>query len=317
MYLLQASTQDPGASAEAWLLGGLSLVGAGIFAWARKRKEGLDQPTLWYALLPIPLFALFTWGVVALFSSPAIALQAYDFLALQIIALGLGIAHVIFFYKEVGGWRALDWPVRTRSWSWPHFGFTAVLVLSGCIGVLVAGLIPFMHVERSWQYFPALLTFLVPFIWVKALDSYLDIPVAVYRPWFYTLEYFNYETHPKFPKATINIVLDEENTGNVEDVPFDPNKPFENLYRWVLHTYLQDQPDTYSTERDGTNYVWGWHFHRQRSSWFRWNKRIDPKRTLKQNRLRNGDTIIALRDPKLEVLEVVRSQQRGPKNPEA
>lgn len=305
MYLLNTGTS---INAEGLLLGALSATGAVVFAWAKKRKEGLDQPTLFYALLPVPLFAVASWFACAVFGSERFPLKAFDFIALQFIALGLGIAHVIFFYRAVGGWRALDWPVRSRDWSWRHFGFTGLLVLAAMVGIMVACLFDFTGVEKGWNYFPALFTFLVPFIWVKAFDSYLDIPVAVYRPWFPVMDYFTYEPAKEFPKATVRLVFDAETSGRFEDVPFDPNKPVEVVYRWVLHTYLQEEPDTYYTEREGTTYVWGWHFHRQRTSWFRWNRRIDPAKSFKKSRLRAGDTIIALREPEPEPLVTVRQE---------
>jgi|GEM_PF-2559100 len=293
------------------LLVSLAATGAAGLVIVRKR---IDQPTLLYLLAPIPLFALFTWLAVVVFDPDGDSLKAFDFLALQIVALGLGIAHVIFFYREVAGWRALDWPVRSSVWSWQHFGFACLLLFAGCIGVMLADVLQFTNVENGWNYFLALLTFLVPFIWVKALDQYMTIPQAVYRPWYPTLDYFTYEPHEKFPKATIHIVLDDVEA-DIADVPFDPNKPFEQVYRWVLHTYLQDQPDTYYVEKDHEVNVWGWHFHRARTGWFRWNKRIDPQRTFRKGRLRNGDIIIALRDPQLEHIDVVRAEAQKRQDP--
>ena len=309
MLLLAAST-DHRSSTDAWWLGFLVAIGAGVFVWAKKRNEGIDQPSLIYALVPIPYFAFFTWMAVILWSGEAKSSSAFDFLMLQIVALILGIAHVVMFYREVAGWRALSWPKRTRDWSWPHFGYTLLLMLSGMVGIMVADVLPFTGVDEGWDYFTALLTFLVPFLWVKAFDVYLAIPVAEYRPWYPTLEFFNYEPHEKFPKVTVRVFFEERNSGRIEHVPFDPNKPFEHVYRWVLHIYLQDQPETYYSERDNATYVWGWHFHRERTSWLRWNKRIDPERSFLQGKLRDGDTVIALRDPKLEHLETVREEMR-------
>ncbi len=312
MLLLQ-DISSPETPAEYWWLGALAAMGTAVFTWFRKRGEGVDQATMLYALVPIPFFALCAWAATAIGKASSDPLMAYDFLALQLFALLAGIAHAVLFHREVAGWRALLWPERTRRWSWSHFWFTILLLLSAMIGIMLASVLPFTGVVKGWQLFPALLTFLVPFLWVKAFDLYIGIPVAVYRPWYPTLEYHNYEWSPKFPKATLRLVFDDDRELVVENVPFDREFPFESMFQWVLHADLQDEPDTYYAEQGNATYVWGWHFHRQRTSWFRWNRRIDPLRTFCQSRIRNGDTIIALRDPKQEHLDVVHSALRKPR----
>lgn len=298
-----ASVHDP----KGMVLG--IMAGAAAVGLAAGRKR-LDQSTLIYVLLPVPLFLLLSWLAILVFDPTGARTDALDFLALQVASLLLGIVHVRLFYHELSGWRALHWPVQGRNWSWMHFGFTLLLMFMGCIGIMIADVLT-VDVERGWNYFPALLCFLVPFLWVKAYAQYTGIPQALYTPWYPAMDYFTYEPHPKFPKVNLRLVFGADMEGEVPEVPFDRYKRFDYVYRWVLHTHLHDQPDTYYTEKDDRVQVWGWHFHRQRTSWFRWNRRIDPARTFKQNRLRDGDTVIALRDPKMEFLDVIRTQRAG------
>ena len=305
MLLLQVAPNTPTADhAGAYVLGGLTVFGALVIAWMKQRAEGIDKPSLLYALVPVPVFALVTWLAISMRGD---WLDAIDFLILQIAAFLLGILHCVLFYREVGGWRALAWPKRERPWSWPQFWFTMALVLCAMIGIMVVdflgGLPPLSH---GWNYFPALFTFLVPFLWIKAYDAYLNIPVAEFTPWYPPLDLFTYEQHEKFPKVTVKLMMEEDKTGRIDSVPFDPNVRFELVYRWILHTYLNTEPEMYYSERDGRTFVWGWHFHRQHRSWLRWRRRIDPALTVTRCRLKDGDVVIAMRDPRQEPLESVR-----------
>lgn len=60
-----------------------------------------------------------------------------DYLAIQVLALLVGIAHAWLFYNEAFGIRVLTWPQRSSTWSWKHFGFTFMLMLSAIAGILL------------------------------------------------------------------------------------------------------------------------------------------------------------------------------------
>lgn len=296
---------DATSNAGTWFLGGIAAVGAVVFAAVKKKGEAVDKASLFYLLAPVPLFALVTWLAFGLFETGA---DAWDFLFIQVCGLLIGSVHCWLFYGSVGGRRVLTWPQRTEAWSWRHFGFTLLLLLSGIAGLLVVGALA-EEMRSVWNNWPALLTLLMPFVTLKAYDMYMGIPTAVYRPWYPVLdELFTYEPHEDLPKVNIKVVLGEDRSGGLENVPFDPNVKLERVYRWILHTHLRDEQELYHSERDGVTYVWGWHFHRQKSGWFRWQRRLDPTRTVQQCKLRNGDTVLAVRDPSLAPLDTVRQE---------
>ncbi|MBK9538042.1 MAG: hypothetical protein IPO12_04745 [Flavobacteriales bacterium] len=300
-------TTNPPTDLSAWFLGAFAALGVGIVAFLKKKGRAVDQPSLLYALVPAPYFAIIGYLVHwFLGKNPS----AIDFLLMQVAALMLGIAHVLLFYPRAGRAPILAWPVRDRAWDWKHFWFTLLLVLAGVSGLLVAQILPHGGNEpwRVVRYIPALLTFLVPFLWIKAFDAWAVIPVPVYRPWFPILDdLFIYEPDERLPKVNVRVVFEEGKAARIKEVPFDPNVRVERVYRWILHTYFAQEPDTYYREDTGRTFVWGWHFHRQKRG-LRPGRRLDPMRTVHQTGLRAGDTLIVVRDTVLEPLEAVREE---------
>lgn len=117
--------------------------------------------------------------------------------------------------------------------------------------------------QSAWNYWLATITMLVPFLTVKAYDMYIGIPVAVYTPWYPLLdELFTYEPHPQFPKVKVQIDLDGQ-SGRDGERALRAQCALGTRVPLVLHNYLRTEQELYYTERDGVNYVWGWHFHRQ------------------------------------------------------
>ncbi|MBK6341870.1 MAG: hypothetical protein IPF41_04580 [Flavobacteriales bacterium] len=302
--LLQA-TADSVPNAGVWVLGVLAAAAAAVFMAVKKKGEAVDRASIIYLFVPVPLFALAGWLAHRWWGA---GLDAWDYLAIQVLALLVGIAHARLLYHEVFGLRVLTWPERSSAWSWKQFGFTFMLMLSAIAGILLLGVID-VSLQPAWSYWLATITMLVPFLTVKAYDMYMGIPAAVYTPWYPLLdELFTYEPHPQFPKVKVQIDLGDGRSGETENVPFDPNVRLERVYRWILHNYLRSEQELYYTERDGVNYVWGWHFHRQRRGLLRWQRRLDPKDTVRKCRLKHGDTLVAVRVESLVPLDAVREQ---------
>lgn len=302
--LLQATT-DAAPNAGAWVLAGIAALAGALFMALKKKGEALDKPSIIYLLVPVPLFALISWAACHFWGK---GIEAWDFLTIQLWSLIIGVAHAWLMYREVAGWRALAWVKHDSAWSWKHFGFTVLLMLAAITGLMLPGIIS-AELRATWSYWPATFTLLVPFLTVKAYDMYMGIPAAYYLPWYPMLdELFTYEPHPDFPKVNVRIVLANSRSGLMENISFDPNVRLERVYRWILHNHLRNEQELYYSEREGVNYVWGWHFHRQRRGWFRWQRRLDPKKTVKQCRLRAGDTLLAVRVEHLVPLDEVREQ---------
>ncbi|MBK7086155.1 MAG: hypothetical protein IPH53_16415, partial [Flavobacteriales bacterium] len=108
---------------------------------------------------------------------------------MQVAAFILRVAHVLLFYPREA--RApLCMAGEGTGWDWKHFGSRCFSCLR--VSAVTIVLVPLPHGgNEPWRvvrYIPALLTFLVPFLWIKAFDAWAVIPVPVYRPWFPILD---------------------------------------------------------------------------------------------------------------------------------
>ena len=169
-------------------------------------------------------------------------------------------------------------------------------------------------VDLSSDYWDIPLVYLLPFLIFKMSDYSSQIPYRlVENPWVFPLEAENPETWPWRDLMQVNFeikrsLLDEYNIFSWSARPWieSPKEvSLGKIFRLAMQerrqrkdlSSIQDMGDEY----DGTpRFCWIFSFKRiwyNPATWFRQPRFVNPDLSLKQNKIRKGDIIVARRIP--------------------
>lgn len=240
---------------------------------------------------------LYVFTFILIFSiSPVIGYSnfipyALDFfIVLQVMFLFWGVIHTVSIY------RYFDWTRRKNIF--PELGFTLFIILIGSIPLLLS----LKYLREDGLHFAmlgVLLCFLIPFFVFQTFEYAISIPLANRKAWYF----FNDEkwVAPKFTESSETLFLNIEANKKENDKTMgsfvartDERMPFGLLYYHFLNDYNEKNPSDKIHYMNKKNKIYGWVFY-VRPRWFNFIRYIDPEKTIKENKLRNKDTIVALR----------------------
>ena len=249
---------------------------------ARKLIRQYQRPVL-YVILSLLVFG----GLALLAAVMPETLLTYALL--QAGFLLAGILHLFTMYA------VFEWAKREAFW--PTTLFT--LALSG-VGILCFFLLPavFGLSPPPSGFFLAAFTFLLPYFFIKAFDSWRAIPGKKYKQWFFPV---NIEPPVMELTDTINLNIflpiqtDDERYSEFS-VRAPRARTLEELIHFLIFKYNTERsPETPIEVADGSNQrPYGWHFYTE-PAWFRPRKYLDPQLSIEELNLGDESVIVAQR----------------------
>lgn len=219
------------------------------------------------------------------------------YMYLQIYALFLGIIHVWQMQKRFG------W---INQYTFPQKLSLTLIIISIAYILQVLVLFSFFYLEREitpfYLMFPTcVFVFVFPLIAVTTFDYSYSIPKAIYKTWKYPtninmpdldmIDFSNsYIVTFEFKKS----VGDFKNTTMKFKAP--PDKlSFGDLFYLYLFEYNEKNRESSIQVIDERNQTFQWLFHIKSDSWFGDKKYVDTALTVRENKIKENDVIIAER----------------------
>jgi hypothetical protein len=144
-----------------------------------------------------------------------------------------------------------------------------------------------------------LLSFILPSLFMKAYESYLNIPLEVYRTWSYAGEGrgldSEYMTSNKIIVVELELFkqLSDKDTLNIK-VKASEDMPFGVWFKVLIEDYNRKSPLNPIAYRDDELGSHEWIFY-VNLFFFGWKKYIDPDLSFARNKIREKNCIIAKR----------------------
>lgn len=255
----------------------------GIVAYL-KSSVIFSKKLLMYVLLVFTLFA--SLGAIV---SQIVSLLL-GFIVFEIVALVLGMIFLMTIYKTFSPW-------LERSEFAPGFWLFVSLMFFGMSGFILSYALLSKQAGMLTPYLSlGALLYLLPYMFVKSYDFWMDIPPKVYRKWYY-------------PVNTRVPVIELRNTQRVKvRICKKPNSSvwegheFEAPKERELGEWMHYMIDLYNTKIDTqtpiicqevqTNKPVGWVFYTP-SFWGLFKTYFDPSKTFVQNNITTSTPIVA------------------------
>jgi len=213
----------------------------------------------------------------------------YFFILLQLLMIGLGILHNAIIHK------AIHWPSKTNFIS--EFLLTVNTAAIGGIFLLLSftliGETTFCTLMLS-----ALIWFIVPFLFTRAVAFYSQIPERVFKTWSYPID--NPIPDPTDSELASPMVISFEfqKKVNQEDFTiFRAKAPkdirFGNLFYFFINDYNSRHPEgTIEVATKSGAYPWVFHF---KPKWMTKTRYLDPDDTVYHNQIKENSVIVCNR----------------------
>ncbi len=251
---------------------------------AKKNKLLGNKKIIFYALLSCLIMVL-----------PAL-LGFIDYWFMPYAYIGLMILYLILGYINLGVLNKIIDDFKEKPY-YVEFLFVFVLMfVSAAFFSLVFNLCN--ELQYGFWACTCLIPFIFPSLFLKAYQTYMEIPLEVYRIWSYDEE-VNEITVDDFDKNSI-IVVELEMFKEVED--FEPLNikaksseitPFGPWFKTFISDYNKKSPSSPIAYKDYSN-SYGWIFYINTSILGR-KRYIDPNLSFSKNRIKEKNIIIAKR----------------------
>jgi hypothetical protein len=212
------------------------------------------------------------------------------FYLLMIWMTGIGILHVVMYYK------ILPWVSKSKFWSGLLFTFSV-----GCIGGVFLLLAFHFGEYKSFALIQltTLLLFILPFLFYSTYRFYLDIPVKVLRKWYYPVDKHVEDPLDREMESPHIIAFDFKKKAIDENMTsFRAKAPKEMVFGKLFYYFINDYNDRNPDERieylDENKKPYDWIFY-FKPKWFSSIRYIDPEETNSFNFIKENSVIICKR----------------------
>jgi hypothetical protein len=218
-------------------------------------------------------------------------------------------SNILWFYiitqvwVLVMGW--IFWRVMRNGFS-PYFARTGITEWMWMLIPVVFGMMLFVYVftvfnknNMTWWFATAYLTFFIPYLVDLAFQKFAAIPPEIYKVWYHPSDY----EEPDFERMDLSkmFLLDIEFSKYPNDPTisnFKAKAPLEmNFSDWFVsfianYNMKFDESQIQYTNAEGEPH--GWIFY-TKGNFFTGKKYIDPDVTIKGNKLRENEAVVAKR----------------------
>ena len=213
----------------------------------------------------------------------------YFFIVLQVLMLVLGIFHNPAMQKF------LHWPSATSFMG--EFLLTLNAAAIGGVFLLLAFTLIGMK-NFGILMLSSMVWFLVPFLFVKAVEGYAMIPEMVFKTWVYPLD--KPIADPTDSELALPMVVSFEFQKKVNDTDytlFRAKAPrdikFGNLFYFFINDYNSRHPEgIIQVASKSDPYPWVFHF---KPKWFVKTRYLDPDVTVFHNQVKENSVIVCNR----------------------
>jgi hypothetical protein len=202
----------------------------------------------------------------------------------------IGILHVFLSDK------ILPWVSKSDFWNGLMFTLTNVLV--GGIFLLLA-----FHFANHKAYtaihLTSLLIFVLPFLFNSTHLLYLNIPVKIFRKWYYPVDKHIEDPQDREMESPLVIAFDFKKKANDEHMTsFRAKAPkemgFGKLFYYFINDYNDRNPDEAIEYLESNKKPFGWIFY-FKPKWFSKIRYIDPEETNSNNLIKENSIIVCKR----------------------
>lgn len=204
----------------------------------------------------------------------------------------LGSLHTWFMYL-LHKW-------SNRESFWPEAFFTGYV---GCLGTLLFILVYYFMDRTGYgiSFGLSILTFPLPFLFVKSFDQFMAFPQRTYAGWKYPNRRPAVMANNIQDATLIHIIISEEHANNAYPrkvlVKVSPEFIFGDFFHaWVHERNHQSNLGTILyLNRGPQNEPISWVFYVKPKYWWQFRRYINPGDTFRKNRISQADMVVALR----------------------
>ncbi len=204
----------------------------------------------------------------------------------------LGSLHAWFIYL------LHEW--SDRKGFWPEAFFTGYV---GCLGALLFILVYYFTNKSGFgmTFGLTLLSFPLPFLFLKSYDQFMAFPQRAYKGWKYPNRRPSVLASQLQDPMLIHLIISEENANNAFPrkvlVKVSPDFVFGSFFHaWVHERNHQSGLGTILyLNRGPQDEPISWIFYIKPRYWWQFRRYIHPGETFQKNGIRQTDTIVALR----------------------
>jgi hypothetical protein len=272
-------------------IAGLSFMGliGRYIAKARGSFQPYLKPTVFYLLafmLVMAVIALIGWE--PLFQRPGLI-----YIIAQLFCVGVGILHLRTLP------RVIKWAGGEKTF-WLEVLFTLVLC---CFGYVAFVIVFKMLNKEGFHFLLASCVLWVPIVQLvyETFKKAVDIPVKVYKEWYYPLHTEVKDPDEEKLKHLLIISFQfQKKTSDTFFTNFRAKAPvdmeFGQLFYFFINDYNERHPNAKIQYTNEKGEPYGWFFYRK-PKWYQFgNGFIDDTKTFFANRIRENDIIVCLRN---------------------
>jgi hypothetical protein len=204
--------------------------------------------------------------------------------------LALGIFHLYLSEK------ILPWVSKSNFGS--GLMFSLANALAGAVFMLLAFHIG-NHKDYTTMHLASLIVFLLPFLFYSTFKMYLDIPVKIFRKWYYPVDQHVEDPQDRELESPLGVAFDFKKKAADEHVTsFRAKAPKEMVFGKLFYYFINDYNDRNPDE--AIEYLvtgkkpFGWIFY-FKPKWFSKIRYLDPEETNSNNLIKENSIIVCKR----------------------